>query len=96
MANDIDMAVKQMTALLDSLPADKNVVRVTAIFFGKYVKGYKIKSKKDTLTTKEIITFTQDIKHIYINWAKLGTKDWEVKEIDGIRFTIKFTRVILV
>lgn len=96
MANDVDMAVKQMIALLEATAPDKNIVRMTAIFFGKYVKGYKIKSKKDTLTTKEIITFTQDLKHIYLNWAKLGTKEWEVKEIDGIRFTIKFTRIVLV
>ena len=96
MANDIDMAIKQMNALLNDTAPDKNVVRITAIFFGKYVKGYKIKSKKDTLTQKEIITFTQDLKHIYVSWAKLGSKEWEVKEIDGIRFTIKFTRVVLI
>ena len=92
MANDVSVAIELMVNILNKLPEDKVTIRFNAISFGKEIKGYPYKSKTQVLTKSEIQNFSQDLMNIYKNWAVYGDKNWKVKEIPAMRFTIRFTR----
>ena len=92
MANDVSIVIGIMIDFLEKLPKDTITVRYNAIKFGKEIKGYPYKSKTQSLTRAEIQNYTRDLINIYKHWARLGDKNWKVKEVEGMRFTIKFTR----
>lgn len=86
-----DTTMFSLKQILNSIPTDKDFLRLNPILFGKILKGIPVKGKK-TLTQSERTLYRHALKYAYRNWSREGHSDWIVVEIIGLQFTVKFIR----